>query len=121
MMADSSPSELLAPDLRLFAAPAGEKTSESLLQAARSGALSLAGWPVSSACYVVDGLLGSGTFGVVMRAQRRSCWEPPHTVALKLIPRWSREASRELDVLLRLRANPHPSVLQARGQPCATV
>ena len=47
----------------------------------------LEAWPCTSATYEIDQVLGSGTFGTVVSAERQSRWEPKHRVALSDVHR----------------------------------
>ena len=50
-------------------------------------------------------MLGRGTFGVVMRARRHpNQWQGSAPVAIKITPRATQGASRELSTMLRLRS-----------------
>ena len=80
----------------------------------------LEAWPCTSATYEIEQVLGSGTFGTVVSAERQSRWEPKHRVALKLVPRAHKSgeddgcsgwASRELQLMLIMRRKPHPGVI----------
>lgn len=68
-------------------------------------------WPLSSATYHITRKLGSGSFGSVFACVRKSAWEAPLHVAIKVAPRHSNEVSRELEMLLLLRSKPHPNVI----------
>ena len=76
-----------------------------------AGASTIEAWPVSTATYVVSARLGQGTFGQVFAAWRQSNWESPMQVALKVTPRHALKVSRELEMMLLLRRNPHPSIM----------
>ena len=79
-------------------------------------------WPPASATYKISGWLGSGTFGAVFKARRRLAHDSPcdsrnsnvagPEVAVKVIPRYSCESSRELEVMQVLREKPHMAVMQ---------
>ena len=79
-------------------------------------------WPPASATYKISGWLGSGTFGAVFKARRRVAHNSPRDsrnsnvagpeVAVKVIPRYSCESSRELEVMQVLREKPHMAVMQ---------
>jgi serine/threonine protein kinase len=72
-------------------------------------------WPPASATYKISGWLGSGTFGAVFKARRRSTHDNPSqssSVAVKVIPRYSFASSRELEVMQILREKPHVAVMQ---------
>ena len=66
----------------------------------------LAAWPCSSASYHVTRLLGKGAFAACFAARKTSAWEAPSRVALKVLPRYSTKASRELEVNKLLRNAP---------------
>jgi serine/threonine protein kinase len=73
------------------------------LASSESARRDLLGWPIASAAYTIEGILGRGTFGLVLRARRHpSHWQSSAAVAIKVTPRASRSASRELSVMLRL-------------------
>jgi len=73
------------------------------LTSSESARRDLSGWPIASAAYTIEGILGRGTFGLVLRARRHpSRWQSAASVAIKVTPRASRSASRELSVMLRL-------------------
>ena len=69
-------------------------------------------WPPASATYSIGGWLGSGTFGAVFKARRRSTHGRSSSVAVKVIPRYSYASSRELEVMQILREKPHVAVMQ---------
>ena len=79
-------------------------------------------WPPASATYKISGWLGSGTFGAVFKARRRVAHNSPRDsrnsnvagpeVAVKVIPRYAYESSRELEVMQVLREKPHMAVMQ---------
>ena len=79
-------------------------------------------WPPASATYKISGWLGSGTFGAVFKARRRLAHDSPcdsrdsnvagPEVAVKVIPRYAYESSRELEVMQILREKPHMAVMQ---------
>ena len=79
-------------------------------------------WPPASATYKISGWLGSGTFGAVFKARRRLAHDSPldsrdsnvagSEVAVKVIPRYAYESSRELEVMQVLREKPHMAVMQ---------
>ena len=69
-------------------------------------------WPPASATYSIGGWLGSGTFGAVFKARRRSTHGRSSSVAVKVIPRYSYASSRELEVMKILREKPHVAVMQ---------
>ena len=72
-----------------------------------------AAWPPGSATYSISGWLGSGTFGAVFKARRRSLNDSRcSSVAVKVIPRYSYRSSRELEVMQILREKPHVGVMQ---------
>ena len=69
-------------------------------------------WPPGSASYTLHEHLGSGTFGVVYLARRRTRFEKrSEQVAIKIVPRYSHQRSRELEMMLALTSHPHPSVM----------
>jgi serine/threonine protein kinase len=73
------------------------------LASSESARRKLIGWPLESAAYTVEDILGRGTFGLVLRARRHpSYWQSSIAVAIKITPRASRCASRELAIMLRL-------------------
>ena len=83
-------------------------------------------WPLSNARYVPTARLGGGTFGNVFAATRISNWEKTSEVALKVVSRWSAHASRELELMLKLRERPHPNVISMHeyfflGSPTGTL
>ena len=72
-------------------------------------------WPPARATYSISGWLGSGTFGAVFKARRRSTDDSrsrSSSVAVKVIPRYSYASSRELEVMQILREKPHVAVMQ---------
>ena len=72
-------------------------------------------WPPARATYSISGWLGSGTFGAVFKARRRSTHDNrsrSSSVAVKVIPRYSYASSRELEVMQILREKPHVAVMQ---------
>ena len=72
-------------------------------------------WPPARATYSISGWLGSGTFGAVFKARRRSTHDSrsrSSSVAVKVIPRYSYASSRELEVMQILREKPHVAVMQ---------
>lgn len=75
------------------------------LASSRRARSELAGWPVASAAYTAEAMLGSGTFGLVLLARRHpSRWQACAPVAIKLTPRATNSVSRELAIMLQLRS-----------------
>ena len=87
----------------VFSLDATAETCASVLGRWQRGQELLAAWPLSSALFQVERRLGRGCFAAAYSAIRTSEHEQTSHVALKVVPRFTKEASRELEVMLRLR------------------
>ena len=87
----------------VFLLDATAETCASVLGRWQRGQELLAAWPLSSALFQVERRLGRGCFAAAYSAIRTSEHEQTSHVALKVVPRFTKEASRELEVMLRLR------------------
>ena len=87
----------------VFSLDATAETCASVLGRWQRGQEPLAAWPLSSALFQVERKLGRGCFAAAYSATRTSEHEQTSHVALKVVPRFTKEASRELEVMLRLR------------------
>ena len=87
----------------VFSLDATAETCASVLGRWQRGQEPLAAWPLSSALFHVERRLGQGCFAAAYSAIRTSEHEQTSRVALKVVPRFTKEASRELEVMLRLR------------------
>ena len=89
--------------------------ASDLLCSWQRGDVDLSAFPLSGASYVVDRMLGKGSFASVFSAKRQSAFEPQTRVALKIMPRAvssdadanAYEGCRELEIMLKLRASAH--------------